>query len=112
MNDFYKLEKIGAFTVAYLSGRLDIALTEEIEQEFYKLIEQGNVYLIIDLQDVNYFSSSAMRVLIAIKRKVDAKNGKLKLSRTSKMVDKIMSALELIKVFEIYDSVEEAIEAG
>jgi anti-anti-sigma factor len=53
-----------------------------------------------------------MRVLIAIKRRIEQKGGKLKLCRTSKMVDKIMSALELMSVFEVYEDVESAIKAG
>ncbi len=112
MTDFLKIEQIDGFTVTYLSGRLDIALTEEIEKEFYNLIEQGHTKIIVDLDGVTYFSSSAMRVLIAVKRKLDAIKGQLKLTRTSQMVNKIMSALELIKVFEIFEDVDSAIKAG
>lgn len=106
------LEKNNDFTIVHLSGRLDITISEEIEKILVQTIEEGSIKLIIDLGNVEYFSSSAMRVLIAIKRLIHEKKGVLRLCRISNMVNKIMSALELIKVFEIYDSIEEAIKMG
>lgn len=110
--DLLRIEEKNDFTVIYMSGRIDIIVAGEIEQRFNDLIAKGVKNYIIDLGDVDYFSSSAMRILIALKRMVQEKNGKLRLCRISKMVDKIMSALELIKVFDVFDDVEAAINAG
>ncbi len=107
-----KLENKNDFTVVFVSGRMDISISEEIEKRLMEIVGSGVSKLIIDLGDVEYFSSSAMRVLIALKRILDGKKGILRLCRTSSMVNKIMSALELIKVFEIYDTLEDAIAAG
>jgi len=107
-----RVEKKNGFNIIYLSGRLDIAVVEEIETHLNKLVEQGEINFIFDLSEVMYFSSSAMRILISLKRKVDDKEGKLRLCQINKMVDKIMSALELFKIFETYASVEEALNAG
>lgn len=104
-----RIENKNDFTVVYVSGRLDISVAEDIEKRLMDILSGGVNKLIIDLGDVEYFSSSAMRVLIAVKRIIDREKGILRLCRTSSMVDKIMSALELIRVFEIYQTIDEAL---
>lgn len=107
--DLMRTEKKNGFNVVRLSGRLDIVTVEEIEERLNNMVAEGDDKFIIDLGGVEYFSSSAMRILISLKRQLDDKKGDLRLCNISRMVDKIMSALELIKVFKRYDSIEDAL---
>jgi anti-anti-sigma factor len=108
--DLMRTEKKNGFNIVRLSGRLDIVTIEEIEDRLNKMIADGEEKFIIDLGEVEYFSSSAMRVLISLKRQLDAKKGDLRLCNISRMVDKIMSALELMKVFNRFDSIDDALQ--
>jgi anti-sigma B factor antagonist len=96
-------------TIIYLSGRLDVHYSIEIEEEINRMIEQGRLKLVINLQGVEYLSSSGLRIFIATARQLKSKNGGLKLVRMSESVRKVFMVVELLDMFEIFDSDEEAI---
>jgi len=96
-------------TVIYLKGRLDVHYSTGIEEEINKMIAQGKVQLIINLQDVEYLSSSGLRIFIATERQLKNKNGKLKLVKMSEAVKKIFMVVELLDMFEIYATEQDAV---
>jgi anti-anti-sigma factor len=98
--------------IIYLKGRLDIHLSNEIENEINELIKkEGIKHLIVNLQDVEYMSSSGLRVLVATLRIMKESDGDLKLCCLTLAVRKIFEVVELIDMFDIYRSEDEAISS-
>jgi anti-anti-sigma factor len=108
-----KVKKIGeGRAIVYLKGRLDIHLSTEIENEINELIKkEGIKELIINLQDVEYMSSSGLRVLVATLRVMKEAGGSLKLCCLTLAVRKIFEVVELIDMFDIYRTEEEAMSS-
>lgn len=108
-----KMKKIdGARAVAYLSGRLDVAVSGEIEETLLKEIEnEGIKYLTINMKDVEYMSSSGFRVAIAILRQMRDKGGGLKVCCLKPAVKRIFDVIELTSLFEITETEEEAVNS-
>jgi anti-anti-sigma factor len=104
-----KTRKEGKVTIIELEGRLDVHLSLEIEQAVNDIIDKGEKYLLFDLEGVQYLSSSGLRIFIAAMRKLKSIDGSLKLANMSDSVKKIFKVVELIDLFEIYDSVDEAL---
>ncbi len=98
-------------SVIFLEGRLDVHYSSEVEAEINKLIEQGKKKLIISLNDIEYLSSSGLRIFIAISRKLKEVDGQLKLIKLNETALKIFKIVELIDMFDIYDSEEEALKS-
>lgn len=105
-----KTRKEGKVTIIELEGRLDVHLSLEIEQAVNDIIDKGEKYLLFDLKGVQYLSSSGLRIFIAAMRKLKSIDGALKLANMSDSVKKIFKVVELIDLFEIYDSVEDALK--
>lgn len=103
--------KEGNVQIIQLEGRLDVHLSLEIEQAVNDLIDKGEKYLLFDLANVQYLSSSGLRIFIAAMRRLKGVDGNLKLANMSESVKKIFKVVELIDLFEIYPSVEEALKA-
>jgi len=103
--------KEGKVRIIQLEGRLDVHLSLEIEQAINDLIDSGEKYLLFDLAGVQYLSSSGLRIFIAAMRRVKGLDGSIKLANMSESVKKIFKVVELIDLFEIYPSVEEALTA-
>lgn len=104
-----KTRKEGKVIVIELEGRLDVHLSLEIEQAVNDIIDKGEKYLLFDLKGVQYLSSSGLRIFIAAMRKLKSIDGALKLANMSDSVKKIFKVVELIDLFEIYESVDEAL---
>lgn len=104
-------KKVGEKLVVYLEGRLDVSVANEVEEELAKLIDQdGNNHLVLNMEKVEYMSSSGFRACIATLRKLNAKNGSLKLSNIRPSVKRIFDVIELTSLFEIHESESEALK--
>jgi|TARA_Y100000389_G_C17044053_1_gene309500 stage II sporulation protein AA (anti-sigma F factor antagonist) len=92
-----------------LNGRLDVTLAAQIEEELNEFIAKESVkHLILDLNEVEYMSSSGFRVAIAILRKLKDDDGSLKFCSLKPSVKRLFDVIELTSLFEIYESVEDA----
>jgi anti-sigma B factor antagonist len=96
--------------VVGLSGRMDVHLASEIEAELGKLVAQhATKHVILNLDEVEYMSSSGLRVFVSLMRTLKESNRMLKLSNLSVAVRKVFEVVELMDMFDIYDSEEEAV---
>lgn len=106
-----KTRKSGEVMIIELEGRLDVHLSLEIEQAVNDIIDSGERHLVFDLSKVQYLSSSGLRIFIAAMRRLKGLDGSLKLANMNDSVKKIFKVVELIDLFEIYESVDEALQS-
>ncbi len=74
-------------------------------------IEQGNKCLVINLQKVNYINSSGIGAIISAHTSYRRNGGEIRLVGVSSNVHNLLVVTRLIDVFEVFDSVNEAIES-
>ncbi len=106
-----KVRKEGKVTIIDLEGRLDVHLSLEIEQQVNNIIDGGEKFLVFNLEGVQYLSSSGLRIFIAAMRRLKQIDGNLKLANMSESVKKIFKVVELIDLFEIFPTVNDAVNS-
>lgn len=107
-----KTKKVGNVIVVHLFGRLDVHLSADIEKEISKIIsEEPTSHLLLNLDDVEYMSSSGLRIFVSTMRILKESKRKLKLCNIKSAVKKIFEVVELIDMFDIYDNEEAALQA-
>jgi len=98
--------------VAYLHGRLDVAVSGEVEEQLMKILEAKAIkHLLLNMSDVEYMSSSGFRVMIALLRKLKDLKGSLKLCCVRPAVKRIFDVIELTSLFDMFETEEEALAA-
>lgn len=98
--------------IAYLHGRLDVAVSGEVEEHLLKSIDTKNIkHLVLNMADVEYMSSSGFRVMIALLRKLKDLKGSLKICCVRPAVKRIFDVIELTTLFDMFETEEEAIAA-
>jgi len=105
-----EVEKKGKIVIIKVSGRLEINQALELEEVVNDNIKNGEKFFIFDLGDVHYLSSSGIRVFIATLRQLKETNGRLVLSNLNSNVIKTLKIVELDGLFEIINSVDDAIK--
>ncbi len=97
------------YELLILEGRVDQAESEELESILSDCVEDGKINICIDMIDVKHICSSALGVLVAIKRKIKDNEGDIKLVIGSDNLIKLFETTMLNKVFEIYESRRECL---
>ncbi|NJN45740.1 MAG: STAS domain-containing protein [Candidatus Competibacteraceae bacterium] len=101
----------GKVLVISPAGRLDSLTYRSLEDHLSALIRNGKTTLVIDFTQLEYISSSGLRVLLMAAKQVRAAQGKLALAAMSASIREVFDISGFSSIFEIYPSAQEAIQA-
>lgn len=109
-----KIKREGDVAIVQFADRkiLEELSIHEIGEELHRLAEsQPNVKLLLDFGNVDHLASAALGMLITLHKKVQERNGSLKLSNINRQIYQVFKITRLNRVFEIHDTAEQALEA-
>ena len=87
--------------VAKLQGRLDTTAATNITSDFQNLNQYADEHIVIDCSELVYISSSGLRLLLALRKEVAAKNGKLQIRNINEDILQVFKITGFISLFEI-----------
>jgi anti-sigma B factor antagonist len=99
-------------TVLTLSGR--VTLGEESNQlrtRIKDVLAKGKTRLILDLADVSYIDSAGLGTLVAGFTSAQHQGASMKLANLTKKFREQLNITKLVTVFDVYDSVADAIKS-
>ena len=97
--------------VLVLKGRLDAASAKELKGRVNALVQENRVKLIIDMAGVDFIDSSGLGSLVSSLRKVNEKQGDIKVVALQKQVRSVFELTRLHCIFGISDDVEAALKS-
>ncbi len=102
----------GDISVIELQGKItigegDVKLRNLIKDQ----LAEGRKKLVLDLKSVSYMDSSGIGELVGTFTTVKNAGGELKLANLTSKIKDIMQLTALITVFEVFDSVEDAVNS-
>ena len=106
-----KKEKIGDFFVLKIKGRIDTLHSTELEKEVNKIFEIGEKNVIFNCSEMNYISSSGLRVFLVAQKKAISSQGKLFLSNMQPAIQEIFRISGFSNLFNIVETQKEALES-
>src|SRR5215510_12290091 len=92
-----------------LSGKLNTTTAKVFEEKILGHIESGNRRFIIDLAQLDYISSTGLRVLVSASKRLANENGKIVLCSLKGPVREVFNIVGFLSVFPAYGSHDEAI---
>ena len=105
------VDSIGSVTVIQLPvENLDAGNIKAFKRQASPLLE-ANAKLVFDLAKVQFVDSSGLGALLSCLRQVNAKGGDLKLCCLTKQVRLIFELVRLHRIFEMFNTREEAAKA-
>lgn len=91
-----------------VKGDIDINSSPEVRKNLEKPINEKTMKIIINLTEVSYIDSSGLATLVEVLKRTRGYGGKIKLSNLAAKVKSLFEITKLEKLFEIYDTEEEA----
>jgi anti-sigma B factor antagonist len=97
--------------IVSLNGALNARSAEEAKQSFRNLVEQGATQVIVNLQEVPFIDSSGLAALLSGLKTLGGEASNLKLAAPQSQASILFELTMFDRVFEIYDSVDDALNS-
>lgn len=88
---------------ALLQGRLDTAAAADMAPQFNTLCENADKEIILDFTNLEYISSSGLRLLIGLRKESAAKGGKVIIEKINDSIRNVFTMTGFYSLFEIKD---------
>ena len=86
---------------AKISGRLDTPAAVKAQQEIVPLQENADKEITLDCTDLEYISSSGLRLFLTIRKEAAAKGGKVVIEHINDEIKKVFMMTGFFNLFEI-----------
>ncbi|HLN72457.1 MAG: STAS domain-containing protein [Methylococcaceae bacterium] len=103
-------EKIGIYTILKIKGRIDTVHSSALESEVNQLFANGEKNLIFNCSEVDYISSSGLRIFLVAQKKAISINGKLYLCNMQPAIQEIFRISGFSNLFKIFATQQEVLE--
>ena len=87
--------------LAILNGRLDTPAAVKAQQEIGPLLENADKEIIFDCTNLEYISSSGLRLFLTIRKEASVKGGKVIIENINDEIRKVFMMTGFFNLFEI-----------
>ena len=97
-------------TILDLKGKITIGAAEEaLRDAVHRVLGAGAQKVILNLKDVTTIDSSGVGELVSSYTSATNRGAKIKLTKLPAKINDILTITQLITVFDVYDSEDEAV---
>jgi anti-sigma B factor antagonist len=86
---------------AILNGRLDTPAAVKAQQEIGPLLENADKEIVFDCTNLEYISSSGLRLFLTIRKEASVKGGKVVIENINDEIRKVFMMTGFFNLFEI-----------
>ena len=94
--------------LVYLIGSLDTNTSPNAEAKFKELLDGNTRKIVVNLEQLEYISSSGLRVLLGTAKKLKASGGDLPLCHSNDIVQEVFDISGFSSILNIFQTEEEA----
>lgn len=87
--------------IAFFNGRLDTPAAVKAQQDMTLLMENANKEITLDCTQLEYISSSGLRLFLALRKETAAKGGKVIIKNINDEIKKVFMMTGFFNLFEI-----------
>ncbi|MEW6236390.1 MAG: STAS domain-containing protein [Candidatus Omnitrophota bacterium] len=97
-------------TIIQPNCKLDVANLKEFSSVLDRVIEEGAIKVLLNFANVDYLSSTGIRVLVDNSKKLKSKKGSLSFCSVRSQMKELFEIVGLHKVFPFYVDEEDALK--
>ncbi len=98
---YLEIKENDGILTGFLSGYIDTATAEQLAQEMKPLMQQASRAIEIDCSQLDYISSSGLRLLLSLRKQVAADGGSLVIKNINDEIRKVFTLTGFFKLFDI-----------
>jgi anti-anti-sigma factor len=97
----YSVEERSAYRLVSLKGKLVLYNVDQVRTDFFRLIDEDQKDLVLNMQELEFVDSSGVGLLIQMHRRMEAGKRKVRLANVSELLFKVLKVAGLDKIFDI-----------
>jgi len=98
-------------TVVDLEGKMNTSTSTEADAFLSQLVQGGSNMLLMNMQGIDYISSSGLRVILATGKKVGSAGGKLAFCNLNMSVGEVFRVSGFDTIFPVFKTEQEALNS-
>lgn len=98
-------------TVVYFFGKMDTRTSPDAEKYLNRLIDDGDNNILMNFEELDFISSTGLRVILATGKRLMGSNGKLTMCNANITVNDVLGMSGFNKMFGVFDTEEEALQS-
>ncbi len=91
-------------------GRLDTQTSPDAQRQLTRLIEEGEMKILVNLEKLDYISSAGLRVLLVVAKQLKTTDGELRICSLNEVVKEVFDISGFDRILTISASESEALE--
>lgn len=100
--------KQNGIAIVELKGKLDTLACPELEKKLCDIITETECRFLVDFSQLDFISSSGLRVLLIVAKQLKCANGKIVLCGLKKNIKEVFDIAGFSQLFKIFPSQAEA----
>lgn len=104
-------ERDGSALVVAVDGRIDGSNSQEFQDRFEEVIEDGDRAVVLDMGKLTYISSSGLRATLLLARRLQRQQAKFAICSLSPSIKEVFEISGFDRIIQVLASREEATQA-
>lgn len=92
--------KNGDVVTGFLAGRLDTAASQQFATDMEQLKAEADKHLVVDCKDLEFISSSGLRLLLALRKETMAKGGDVTIVNIKPEIKQVFTITGFVSLFK------------
>ncbi len=106
----FTVDELGDVRAVRIAGNLDTQTSPVAQDQLMQLIDDGATKILVDFEDLNYISSSGLRMLLVAHSRLEDTSGQLRICNPNTMVREVFETSGFLEIFSVYTSQAEALD--
>ncbi len=103
-----EITKSADYTLVSVKGRVDTTNANELEKSILELIDGGDTKIIMDCSELNYISSSGLRVFLIVQKRLMSIKGQFRLCSLQPGIKEIFDISGFSSIFSLFADADAA----
>jgi anti-anti-sigma factor len=106
----FTVDEFGDVRAVRISGNLDTQTSPVAQKQLIQLIDSGATKILIDFENLNYISSTGLRMLLVAHSRLESTSGQVRICNPNTMVQEVFETSGFSEIFSVYRSQAEALD--
>ncbi|MBQ7163308.1 MAG: STAS domain-containing protein [Bacteroidales bacterium] len=96
-----KINQVEKVITAQFIGRLDTPASLEVSRQVQPLIDHADLTVVLDCSQMEYISSSGLRIFLTIRKAASARGGRVIIRNMNEDIRKVFMMTGFLNLFEV-----------